>query len=439
MAWMAEAKGPLPTMWTTSVIFLIGMSLTVVAADSKEDESEFVALTLLDSDLGKFGEEFYREYDPALGVEDNAAAAFQHFGSKAHLDDELTSEEKEAFQKRVVDELVLELDNDNWGGKSQAEKDQIWKKDLKTALDDQKPCATKKQWEALAAKDPTGYKYDAWMAGMSCNDVTQITGLVLNKADKSRMDKAFDEKKISVWETPNNPDDVYDGKGESLLEESSNLVSMLERVFDNVNRTLHPEEKRLHEIEEEEKRSHEAEDSEKAQESLVDEGESASFNLTSTFDPTKKWPQCKEVLLHVRNQGKCGSCWAQAVAGVVESQLCIKSNGKFKGNAGWISAGYIASCGNNGRDGCRGGNPGGGMAYQARSGTPTGGNGDNLGTCVPYFGTGNSLDHFNGGGRSPPCPSQCSKSGGRTRYSRQLSQDKFYGPPTSYRDRKSVV
>lgn len=62
-------KGPVPSMW--KILFLIGLSLTAVAA-AKEEESEFVELTLLDQDLSTLDESFYREHDPAIGMEDNA-------------------------------------------------------------------------------------------------------------------------------------------------------------------------------------------------------------------------------------------------------------------------------------------------------------------------------------------------------------------------------
>lgn len=107
----------------------------------------------------------------------------------------------------------------------------------------------------------------------------------------------------------------------------------------------------------------------------------------------------------------------------MDARLCIESDGKFRGESAFVSAGYIASCGNRGQNGCKGGNPGAGYNWVAQNGAPTGGHGSNKKTCVPYFGTGDSLDHFNGGGRSPPCPSSCSRD---TQYSRSLSDDKFY-------------
>lgn len=141
------------------------------------------------------------------------------------------------------------------------------------------------------------------------------------------------------------------------------------------------------------------------------------------FDPRKQWPECAELIGTVRDQGKCGSCWAFAIVGSMDARLCIESDGKFRGESAFVSAGYIASCGNRGQNGCGGGNPGAGYNWVAQNGAPTGGHGSNKKTCVPYFGTGDSLDHFNGGGRSPPCPSSCSRD---TQYSRSLSDDKFY-------------
>lgn len=44
--------------------------------------------------------------------------------------------------------------------------------------------------------------------------------------------------------------------------------------------------------------------------------------MPPSFDPRRRWPQC-ESIRRVRNQGKCGSCWAFAATGVLADRFCI--------------------------------------------------------------------------------------------------------------------
>merc|ERR1719265_125557 len=363
----------------------------------------------MERDLSQLSSEFYREFDPAVGVEKNAEAAFDEFAKEAKLENEMTQAEIEKFKKRVVEELILELDNDDYSNKDDAAKIKLWKEDLKNALEDQKPVMTKFLADKINEKALGAAKMEDWMEEISLHDMMELNGLVMNKEDEERLKKVYDPKKHAEIMETNEEDGVYaPEKPESLKEQADSFLDILEQTLALIE---NPEaEETYPEVEE----------------SLLDAGESMADNSTrGTFDGRQKWPKCKEVIGHIRDQGKCGSCWAQAAAGAAEGRLCVKSNGAFSGTSGWISAGYIASCGNGGRDGCRGGNPAGGLQYVQRTGSPTGGNGDNKQTCVPYFGSGNSLDHFNGGGRSPPCPSRCTNG---VSYSRQLPQDRFYAP-----------
>ena len=49
--------------------------------------------------------------------------------------------------------------------------------------------------------------------------------------------------------------------------------------------------------------------------------------LPERFDAREAWPACAEQIGRVRNQGSCGSCWAQAAAGSLSDRLCIASSG----------------------------------------------------------------------------------------------------------------
>ncbi len=72
--------------------------------------------------------------------------------------------------------------------------------------------------------------------------------------------------------------------------------------------------------------------------------------LPIEFDARDKWDYC----IHgIRDQAKCGSCFAFATAEVVEDRYCIVSAGKFDK---LLSAQYIVSCDKEAK-GCDGGDP----------------------------------------------------------------------------------
>ncbi|RZB41249.1 Peptidase C1 and/or Propeptide C1 domain containing protein, partial [Asbolus verrucosus] len=63
-------------------------------------------------------------------------------------------------------------------------------------------------------------------------------------------------------------------------------------------------------------------------------------HLPDDFDAREKWPKCSSIGT-ARNQGKCGSCWAVAVASVFTDRYCISMRGKANMN---FSAEDIMSC-----------------------------------------------------------------------------------------------
>lgn len=155
---------------------------------------------------------------------------------------------------------------------------------------------------------------------------------------------------------------------------------------------------------------------------LIDLDEGAEELGELEFDTREHWPNCAMTIGHVRDQGQCGDCWAMAAATVIEGRLCISTNGSFSGPSAYISAGYIASCGNAARDGCTGGFVDRALRWAAHEGVPTGGRGSRVTTCVPYFASGDSLDHFFAAShKSPPCPKACTDK----LYPRSLADDLF--------------
>lgn len=159
-------------------------------------------------------------------------------------------------------------------------------------------------------------------------------------------------------------------------------------------------------------------------ESALLQENASSEPLPLNFDARFKWPKCREVLSHVRNQGKCGSCWAQAATYVLESRLCIDSDGAFSGPSAWLSSMYTTACAaqkgdtpdfkfwEQGQgDGCDGGFAEWVFEQAKQVGIPTGSSEPGVGrTCAPYEAKGDSLEHFDldKGSIKLQCPSSCS-------------------------------
>merc|ERR1719454_2238778 len=164
----------------------------------------------------------------------------------------------------------------------------------------------------------------------------------------------------------------------------------------------------------------------------------AKVEIPETYDSATKVPNCKTVVKRIHNQGTCGSCWAFGTLSAVDSRLCIATNGRFSGPKAVLSRGYTTSCSTpSGHNGCQGGwfsfvynllsegvncNRGGGGCKSSNAGSV-------LGTdkgCIPYFGHGSGVDHFDSSSSAPPCQSQCVK--GSTPYFRSFKEDLYIFP-----------
>jgi len=107
-------------------------------------------------------------------------------------------------------------------------------------------------------------------------------------------------------------------------------------------------------------------------------------SLPTEFDSRKQWPECADVISHIRDQGSCGSCWAVATASAITDRVCIATKGK---NTTQLSAQTITSCCSNcyPKEGCQGGYPIQAWLYWVRQGLPTGGDFGDTETCSPYL------------------------------------------------------
>eukprot|EP00933_Yihiella_yeosuensis_P069593 TRINITY_DN762_c0_g1_i2.p1 TRINITY_DN762_c0_g1~~TRINITY_DN762_c0_g1_i2.p1 ORF type:complete len:349 (-),score=44.40 TRINITY_DN762_c0_g1_i2:771-1817(-) len=110
------------------------------------------------------------------------------------------------------------------------------------------------------------------------------------------------------------------------------------------------------------------------------DGEYDEFDLPSSFSAAEVWPRCVKSIKNIRNQGKCGSCWANAVAKMLTIKVCTNEGPQgFGGSA--VSAQYILSCFSSKENGCRGDAPARALNKLKEQRLPT----EN---CVPYLMTG---------------------------------------------------
>lgn len=110
-------------------------------------------------------------------------------------------------------------------------------------------------------------------------------------------------------------------------------------------------------------------------------------NETTNFDAREAFPDCKDVIGHVRDQGDCGSCWAFASTEALNDRFCIKTGGK---HSEMLSPQHTTSC----CDllhclsfGCSGGQPRMAWRWFANDGVVTGGDFSELHkgkSCWPY-------------------------------------------------------
>ncbi|OQV22591.1 putative Cathepsin B [Hypsibius exemplaris] len=138
--------------------------------------------------------------------------------------------------------------------------------------------------------------------------------------------------------------------------------------------------------------------------------------LPATFDARTQWPSCT-IIADIRNQGQCGSCWANVGASVISDRNCIASPNKnvnFK-----ASVADIMNCNSYGQ-GC-----GGGYVHTPfmmwattgqNAGVVSGGEAGSNSGCKPYTGV------------DAVCSANCSN----TAYTFLDPTDKHYGSSWYY-------
>jgi len=142
------------------------------------------------------------------------------------------------------------------------------------------------------------------------------------------------------------------------------------------------------------------------QESVLKRKQSArqAEHLPEAFRAELKWPECKEEILKIHNQGHCGSCWAFGGLASVDSRMCIASGGKWNAPEDKLSRLHVTSCAPDnywqGHDGCQGGFPHWPMEMLARTGVAST-------SCLPYYISGEGTEHFEHQDTAPPCETHC--------------------------------
>lgn len=96
-----------------------------------------------------------------------------------------------------------------------------------------------------------------------------------------------------------------------------------------------------------------------------------SVGLPRAFDAREAFSKCAGVIGSVRDQGKCGSCWAVAATEVVNDRLCVASGGRRRRE---LSPQYALSCFDAGA-GCDGGDVLATLREMTARGVPYGGMG----------------------------------------------------------------
>ena len=113
---------------------------------------------------------------------------------------------------------------------------------------------------------------------------------------------------------------------------------------------------------------------------LRDAFDPESIGLPRAFDAREAFPRCASLIGSVRDQGKCGSCWAVAATEVMNDRLCVASDGEQRRE---LSPQYALSCFDAG-SGCDGGDVLATFREFKTRGAPFGGMGIETGDAADF-------------------------------------------------------
>ena len=104
-------------------------------------------------------------------------------------------------------------------------------------------------------------------------------------------------------------------------------------------------------------------------------------DLPESYDLRDIYPQC-ETVKEIRDQSRCGACWAFGATETMSDRICIHSKGQLQTR---VSALHLLSCCKNCGHGCFGGYNSFAFNFWKNEGIPSGGLYGDTNSCKPYF------------------------------------------------------
>ena len=101
----------------------------------------------------------------------------------------------------------------------------------------------------------------------------------------------------------------------------------------------------------------------------IDTNDLPIFDLPENFDTRGKWPYCGS-MWELRDQSRCGSCWAVAAASNMSDRVCIHSQGKDQRRVSFADVMECCSLGDS--HGCEGGSEDAAFMFWVERGYVTG-------------------------------------------------------------------